>query len=221
MRINHGRLQGWIIIIAGLVLIAAAAFLIGRNEVNEQYAEVEGEKLLEDLKVVLEEERVHDSDGFDPLVEAAEPAYLYEPEIPMPVVMVDDARCVALMQMPSLGIELPVNESFSYEALRSAPCRYSGSTYKDDLVICAHSYRHHFGNIGSLNAGDPVVLYDMDGNRFEYRVILVETLHPYDTDKMVNSEWDLSLFTCTPDGSDRITVRCAREDDGVQYVEIS
>ena len=51
---------------------------------------------------------------------------------------------------------------------------------------------------------------DAVGNRFEYRVVLTETLMPNDVEEMKSGEFDLSLFTCTVGGSYRVTVRCDR-----------
>lgn len=52
----------------------------------------------------------------------------------------------------------------------------------------------------------------MDGNSYEYVVDLIEVLQAEDIDGMVNSPWELSLYTCTYDGQSRLTVRCKRTD---------
>lgn len=46
------------------------------------------------------------------------------------------------------------------------------------------------------------------GNLFQYRVALIEKILPTDVEKMIDSEYDLSLFTCTLGGQTRVTVRC-------------
>ena len=46
---------------------------------------------------------------------------------------------VGYLSIPALGLELPVMADWSYKRLRTAPCRYSGSTKTDDLVILAHN----------------------------------------------------------------------------------
>ena len=48
----------------------------------------------------------------------------------------------------------------------------------------------------------------MTGNVFCYEVVLLETLSKTATEEMLTSGFDLSLYTCTPSGSNRITVRC-------------
>ena len=43
-----------------------------------------------------------------------------------------------------------------------------------------------------------------------YEVLEIEILKPTDVDKMVNNEFDLTLYTCTSDNMNRVTVRCNR-----------
>ena len=39
-----------------------------------------------------------------------------------------------------------------------------------------------------------------------------ETLEPTDEEAMTTGDWDLTLFTCTPGGQTRVTVRFQRVD---------
>ena len=115
-----------------------------------------------------------------------------------------------MLKIPAFGLELPVLSQWSYPNLRIAPCRYQGSAYTDDLVIAAHNYTSHFGNLKNLQEGDTVILTDMDDNVFTYKVALRETLMPTAVEEMSSGDWDLTLFTCTLGGSYRVTVRCER-----------
>ncbi len=91
-----------------------------------------------------------------------------------------------------------------------APCRYSGSVYLDNMVIAAHNYTHQFGLLQNLFGGEAVIFTDVDGNVFAYEVSQVETLASTDVQEIIDSSWDLTLFTCTLSGTNRITVRCSR-----------
>ena len=110
--------------------------------------------------------------------------------------------------MPAIGIELPVQDSWSLSLLKSAPCRYKGSAYRGDLIICAHNYATHFGRLGNLLPGDEVIFIDMEGTAFRYAVAEKETLAGTAVEEMESGEWDLTLFTCTFGGQARTTVRC-------------
>lgn len=97
---------------------------------------------------------------------------------------------------------------WDYQRLKIAPCRYTGSTKTDNLVIAAHNYARHFGNLSKLTAGERISFVDMDGIVTVYEVALVETMEPTAIEEMTDGSYDLSLFTCTYGGQYRVTVRC-------------
>ena len=100
--------------------------------------------------------------------------------------------------------------TWDYALLNIAPCRYTGSVYLNSMVVAAHNYSTHFGRLKELSPGDSIAFTDSDGNVFSYSVIEIETLSPYAIDDMTTGDWDLTLFTCTVGGAQRVTVRCAR-----------
>ena len=57
-----------------------------------------------------------------------------------------------------------------------------------------------------------MIFTDVTGTAHYYEVVLLETLLPTATEEMLTSGFDLSLFTCTPGGANRVTVRCSRVD---------
>ena len=105
-------------------------------------------------------------------------------------------------------MSLPIISEWSYDALQTAPCRYSGSAYLDNLVIAGHNYRSHFASLPQLQPGDTVTFTDMDGNVFSYAVSSLETLSSYAISDMTSGDWDLTLFTCTVGGQSRLAIRC-------------
>lgn len=123
---------------------------------------------------------------------------------------VNDEEYIGYLTIPELSLELPVMKDFSYKRLKSVPCRFYGSVYTNDLVIAAHNYNRHFGNIDKLNIGSEIYFTDALGNTVRYAVAEIEVLAADDTDKMINSDYALSLFTCTYSGEKRVTVRCER-----------
>lgn len=139
------------------------------------------------------------------------PDYILNPDMDMPeytLKSLGDVACIGILEIPALDLELPVISSWSYFSLRLAPCRYSGSAYKGDLVIAAHNYQSHFGGLRTLPEGSEVFFTDAVGNRFSYYVAVTEALTPWSVDDMTSGEWPLTLFTCTLDSQNRVTVRC-------------
>ena len=126
----------------------------------------------------------------------------------MPVVDVDGHSFVGTVEIPVLGLLLPVQSEWDSKAARYAVCRYKGSVYDNDLIIAGHNYTEHFGTLNELKSGDDVIVTDMNGRSFYYKVSNIETLGSYDVEEMEAGEWDLTLFTCTIGGANRVTVRC-------------
>ncbi|MCD7804665.1 MAG: sortase [Oscillospiraceae bacterium] len=121
---------------------------------------------------------------------------------------VDGDSYIGVLSIPSFGLELPVLSEWSYAGLKNSPARYTGSASAGNLVICAHNYERHFGNIKDLDIGAEITFTDVTGTVYEYEVIEVETLQPTAITEMITGDWDLTLFTCTRSGQARVTVRC-------------
>ncbi len=133
----------------------------------------------------------------------------------MPVVSIDGADYIALLKIPSLELEFSVQKECSPAALKKSPCRYEGSVYTDDLIICAHNYKTFFRRLKEIEAGAEVYLIDMNGNVYTYSVDFIETIDKYDIATMTTSGYDLTLFTCTTGGRARVTVRCSMKNTAV------
>lgn len=128
----------------------------------------------------------------------------------MKTVNINGDEFIGTITIPVLNLELPVMSEYSYSRLKKAPCRYYGNLFTNDLIICAHAYETFFVNLIKLKQNDLIVFTDVDGNNYAYEVLEIEILKPTDVDKMVNNEFDLTLYTCTSDNMNRVTVRCNR-----------
>lgn len=205
-----------LLVAAGALLLTAALSLAAYNRWDDARAERAAAAARTALSAAIET-RVPDSSAPEesaaPPEPSAMPGYLLDPAIPMPVETVDGLDYIGLLELPALGLSLPVLSQWSGDGLKTAPCRYSGSAYLDDLVIAAHNYSGHFGALGSAAAGDEVRFTDVEGNTFRYVVSALEVLRPTDLVEMTDSGWPLTLFTCTVGGQARLTVRCDRAED--------
>lgn len=137
------------------------------------------------------------------------PVYELHPDMTMPTVDADGHTYVGFLEIPAIKRILPVMDAWSYPNLKIAPCRFVGTVYAHDMIVCAHNYDRHFGLIKTLEEGDKVFFTDVYGDRFSYEVSEVTILQPTDVDEMKDpDDWDLTLFTCTIGGATRVTVRC-------------
>lgn len=196
----------------GLLLIAAALFLTIYNFMDDNRASRSAHGVMDQLREMRPEKESEEDDAASQSAagEVEVPDYVLNPKMEMPVKVIDGQEYIAVLKIPAFDLALPVLSQWSYPNLRIAPCRYQGSAYTDDLVIAAHNYTSHFGNLKNLQEGDTVILTDMDDNVFTYKVALRETLMPTAVEEMSSGDWDLTLFTCTLGGSYRVTVRCER-----------
>lgn len=208
------------VILAGLLLIAAALCLTGYNLWDAHRAGVRSQQILGSLLPEINTDpapaegrmqyrRIGTQKVAEDEIEY--PDYVLNPDMDMPVKVIDGNAYIGVLSIPAAELELPVFSEWNYTNLKTAPCRYSGTAYLDNMVICAHNYDIHFGTLKNLSYGDSVVFTDMSGNVFEYRVIEIGTVQPTAVEEMKSGEWDLTLFTCTIDGTTRVTVRCERE----------
>lgn len=195
---------------AGLILVTAAVLLLVYTLWDGHRARESEEAIL--AEYLQENKKASESpDASDKEDEQNIPDYLLNPDMDMPeytLKSLGDVACIGILEIPALDLELPVISSWSYSSLRLAPCRYSGSAYKGDLVIAAHNYQSHFGGLRTLPEGSEVFFTDAVGNRFSYYVAVTEALTPWSVDDMTSGEWPLTLFTCTLDSQNRVTVRC-------------
>ncbi len=194
--------KGSIFIIIGLLLLVAALLLTCFN----LYDQFRGERSVDNImdKMILKN-REHS------LQEGEIPDYILNPDMEMPVETIDGRDFIGTLEIPSLNLNLPIISQWSYGNLRVAPCRYDGSAYKNDMILAAHNYPSHFGNLKYLKEGEYVIFTDADGNKFTYTAVVRETLMPTAVNEMLSKEeddWDLTLFTCTVGGRSRVVVRC-------------
>ena len=204
------RKKGSALILTGLLLMAAALALTGYNlwdGLRAGQAAGETTARLEELMP----EPASRAESVLP-GETEIPDYQLNPEMEMPTVTVGGGEYIGLLSIPALELELPVLGEWSYDGLKTAPCRYAGSAYSGGLIIAGHNYAAHFGGLSQLREGDMLRFTDMDGNEFVYETAALEVLSGSDREGMESGGWDLTLFTCTADGQNRVTVRAVRSE---------
>lgn len=210
--------KGSFLFVVGLLLIAAALFITLNNLYEGRQAgksAMEAVSRLEEriprLKAIRESilpEKESLSPSYEVYEETEIPDYVLNPEMEMPVETIDGLDYIGVLLIPDLQLDLPVISEWSYYRLDIAPCRYEGSAYTGNLIIAAHNFYTHFGNLNNLQMGDRVSFIDVDGNVFRYEVILLESISSLGVEEMKQGDWDLTLFTCTIGGQSRVTVRC-------------
>lgn len=195
--------RGNVLMVIGIALVLAAVTLTAYNFWDESRAESAAQQVLSELDAIVEEESAAD---YEPIEDV--PEYVLHPEMDMPSLTLDRNKYIGVLEIPVIGLRLPIMNEWSTSNSKTAPCRYSGTAYLNDMVIAGHNYRSHFGSLNKLQIGDEILFIDIDGNRFLYNVMETEVLAPTEINRMVSGAWDMTLFTCTYGGRTRFTVRC-------------
>ena len=146
--------KGAVLVALGVLLLLSAAGLSAFNVWDADRAGEAAQTVLKDL-----DQQIPVLEELD-LPEELIPDYLLNPKMDMPTQEVDGRKYIGRIEIPVVEMSLPVMDSWSYENLREAPCRYKGSAYLDDLILAAHNYTRHFGPISQLVPGDEVIFTD-------------------------------------------------------------
>ncbi len=216
-----------VFVIIGTMLLLAALFLVLYNIKQDKASGEAARAVLEQLWAEIEaieattETEETESGLLDITADLFSEYLTAEPieeetevsvELTIPI---DGREYIGVIQIPSLGVELPVLAEWSYPNLRIAPCRYDGTASEGNLIVAAHNYSSHFGKISGLSSGSRIYFTDVTGKTYRYEVIQTETIAPTAISSMTSGseEWDLTLFTCTLSGQARVTVRAVLLED--------
>lgn len=115
---------------------------------------------------------------------------------------------IGIVYIPILNnLALPVIETCTDSNLKVSVCKYSGSLQENNLVIAGHNYKSSFGKLSSLAVGNIAYFKDVNGTVYKYHCKAIETLAPNKVYEMQTGYWDLTLFTCTYNGANRVAYR--------------
>ena len=198
------RKLGVALMALGLVLLAGAAGLFLWNQQEADRAATASAELMPKLSAaIMENTLTAPPDTPDLLPLPTEPG-----QPVMKTVEIDGHSYIGYLTIPKLGLELPVMSDWSDANLKIAPCRFSGTTMEENLVLAAHNYKKHFGPIRRLKTGDQVVFVDMDNVTTIYEVAATDAVAPTAVEEVTAGSYDLALVTCTYGGNTRLVVYC-------------
>ena len=201
---------GIVFLVTGAVLLVAALLLYLHNEREDAYAGAAAGTALSAIQEAI------DGQTIPPMLDLSEEDEIEPTEetIPEPteltVVNIDGNYYIGYIAIPNLELELPVMADWSMEKLQIAPCLQYGSPLTDDAVIAGHNYKEHFRPLHEIEQGEYLTFTDMTGYTIAYNVVDVKTIDPRSVYEVINSEYDLTLYTCTIGGASRVIVSCNR-----------
>lgn len=179
----------------GLVCILCASLILINN-------------LYEDYRVGEETRIIANKIIYNKYNKAKVNSHITNIPVVVPTEEINGKKYIGYLKIKKLGLSLPVMDSWSYENIKISPARYRGSVYEKNMIVLAHNYKSHFGNIHRLKSGDIIEFYDIGNNKFVFTVNYTEEISGKDVRRLISGKWDLTLFTCTLDGIYRTVVRC-------------
>ncbi len=185
------RVSGWTLIVIGAIILEFAAYeVFGTALVTKGHQS----QLRREFQAQVD----------DPVVEPSEPP---APDAPPPV-RPKNPRAIALLKIPSIGVDVIVVDGVRLSDLAYGPGRYPSSVRigrAGSTAIAGHrtGWGSPFLNMDKLNPGARVALETSDGKVHVYRVTRSIVVGPDDGwvlrgNPNSKAERQLTLTTCTP-----------------------
>jgi len=124
---------------------------------------------------------------------------------------------IAIIEIPSIDVNLPILDHETEELLKISPCYFWGADPNQvgNFCVVGHNYRNKkfFSKVIYLEKDDEIMVTDLTGKKLTYIVYdkyVVEPDNVESTSQLTNGLKEVTLITCTNDSSKRVIVK-ARE----------
>ena len=121
---------------------------------------------------------------------------------------------VAIVNIPSIGVNYPVLNTTTDELLKISPCYFWGPKPNQigNYCIVGHNYRNSkfFSKVPTLENGAIIEVTDLSGKTLKYAVYDKYLVDPSDvscTSQRNNGKREITLITCTNDSAQRVIVK--------------
>lgn len=129
----------------------------------------------------------------------------------MPALEIEGENIVALLEIPSHGITLPVGGVWDTWGLPFFPRRFSGTVYDGSLIIGGRDSTGQLACLKELDIGDVITVTDMTGARFTYAVEWVQHSTSATAEVLAAEDADLTLFARTAYAAEYVILRCRQQ----------
>ena len=124
---------------------------------------------------------------------------------------------IAKLEIPKIDLETYVISEYSNQALGVSVTKFYGGNPNEvgNFCIAGHNYitKNMFHDLKKLSIGDIFTLIDTNNHEGIYKIYLVETVEPDETQclsQKTNGRIEVTLITCTTDSSKRIIVKAVK-----------
>lgn len=126
----------------------------------------------------------------------------------MPVMEIEQQNFVGIIEVPSYTKELPIYASWDKRKLTYYPCRFSGSSYNNNLIIGGNSNTGQFDFMKTISLNDDVYITDFYGCRFKYSVTDIQITKDVSAQNLNSYDADLLLFAPDKYSLDYTVISC-------------
>ena len=124
---------------------------------------------------------------------------------------------IAKLEIPKIDLETYVISEYSNQALGVSVTKFYGGNPNEvgNFCIAGHNYitKNMFHDLKNLSIGDTFTLIDTNHHEGFYKIYLVETVEPDETQclsQKTDGRIEVTLITCTTDSSKRIIVKAVK-----------
>ena len=121
---------------------------------------------------------------------------------------------IGIIKIDKIKLDYPILSEVSDELLKIAPCRFAGPLPNNigNLCIAGHNYIDNtfFAKISSLELGDEISIYGLDGNLVRYNVFNKAEVNSSDlscTSQDTSGKRMVTLMTCNSIKQTRIIIQ--------------
>lgn len=189
------RRSSKVIFILGCLLVALSLVMLILSQVQIRQAKRTNIEIVQTMETILTDRREGIKD-------------VEQETTDMPVLELKGEDFVALLEIPSFGIKLPVCGDWDKGKAVSYPCRFCGSVYNGTLVIGGYDQPGQFDFFDRISNGSIVTVTDMTGREFSYVVERVERSGSAQEEVLIDDGADLTLFVRDAQLLEYIILRC-------------
>jgi|GEM_PF-933703 len=185
-----------VLIILGVGLVIISLVLIGFSQISGYVGSVNGKETVAKMEELL------------PYRSAGVPLTYSNSNPNMPILEIDGTDYVAMLEIPTLDVKLPVADKWDSGKLYKASARFYGSCYDNSIVIGGTDSSYQFSFCEKIENGTTITVTDMTGAEFSYTVTQVDRSKKAHNEWLTNEDYDLTLFCQNTYGMEYIAVRC-------------
>ena len=126
----------------------------------------------------------------------------------MAAMQIDGVNVVGVLEFPQYGRTLPVASQWDTALVSSMPCRFTGSIYDRTIILGAVDGSMQLPFAAQMEVGDRVLLTDMEGGRYTYRVAAIHHAKHATLEKLQSGDYPMTIFVRVSKTSEYLLIRC-------------